>query len=83
LPSDTVILAKDVSEEAIENWVDSIRLGEGAKEKLPEGLIPEEPEEPVLEEQEPLKEEPDVEEVKVEETKVEEPTAFSEPHDEL
>jgi protein disulfide-isomerase A6 len=83
LPSDTVILAKDVSEEAIENWVDSIRLGEGAKEKLPEGLIPEEPEEPVLEEQEPLKEEPVVEEVKVEEAKAEEPTASPEPHDEL
>jgi protein disulfide-isomerase A6 len=84
LPSDTVISAKDVSEEAIENWVDSIRLGEGAKEKLPEGLIPEEPEELVLEEQEPLKEEPIVvEEVKVEETKAEEPTASPEPHDEL
>jgi len=44
----------DVSEEAIEAWVDSIRLGEGSKEKLPEGLVPEEPvvEEPVGEEEE-------------------------------
>jgi hypothetical protein len=34
LPSDDTIAAKDVTEEAIENWVDAIRLGEGAKEKL-------------------------------------------------
>lgn len=40
---------KDVTEEALENWVDSIRLGEGAKQKLPEGLIPEEPEETATE----------------------------------
>jgi len=28
LPSDGKITAKDVTEEAIENWVDAIRLGE-------------------------------------------------------
>jgi protein disulfide-isomerase A6 len=33
----------DVSEEAIERWVDSIRLGEGAKQKLPDSLVPEDP----------------------------------------
>lgn len=87
LPSDGTIAAKDVTEEAIENWVDTIRLGEGAKEKLPEGLIPEE-EEPVVEEEKPVEESIVVEEVKVEETKVEEtkaeePTASPEPHDEL
>jgi protein disulfide-isomerase A6 len=64
LPSDGAISAKDVTEEAIENWVDAIRLGEGSKEKLPGGLIPEVPEVPVEELQEPLKEEPIVEEVK-------------------
>lgn len=36
----------DVTEEALERWVDSIRLGEGTKQKLPAGLVPEEPEEP-------------------------------------
>lgn len=72
LPSGEKVTEKDVTEEALENWVDAIKLGEGAKQKLPEGLIPEEPEEPVVEEaQEPIV----VEEVKVEE-KVEE-------HDEL
>ncbi|PVH73283.1 thioredoxin-domain-containing protein [Cadophora sp. DSE1049] len=78
------VVEADVSEEAIENWVDAIRLGEGAKKKLPEGLVPEEPEEPVVvEEQEPIVAEDakettvTVEEVKVEETKV------AEPHDEL
>ncbi|PQE20435.1 disulfide isomerase protein [Rutstroemia sp. NJR-2017a BBW] len=45
LPSKGAALAaEDVSIEAIENWVDSIRLGEGEKKKIPEGLIPEEPE---------------------------------------
>jgi protein disulfide-isomerase A6 len=58
LPADDTISAKDVSEEAIENWVDAIRLGEGSKEKLPEGLIPEEPEVPSEETQEPLIVEP-------------------------
>jgi protein disulfide-isomerase A6 len=29
----------DMSIEAIENWVDAIRLGEGAKQKLPEGIV--------------------------------------------
>ncbi|TVY14868.1 putative protein disulfide-isomerase [Lachnellula arida] len=36
---------KDVTEEALENWIDAIRLGEGTKQKLPDGLIPEEVEE--------------------------------------
>jgi protein disulfide-isomerase A6 len=83
LPSDGTIAAKDVTEEAIENWVDAIRLGEGAKEKLPGGLIPEE-EEPAVEEEKPAEEPVVVEEVKVEEAKAEEPTTASpEPHDEL
>ncbi|KAH9212755.1 hypothetical protein DL95DRAFT_340106 [Leptodontidium sp. 2 PMI_412] len=84
LPSGEKVAAADVSEEAIENWVDTIRLGEGAKKKLPEGLVPEEPEEPVAEESEvPIVAEEatettvTVEEVKAEETKV------AEPHDEL
>jgi protein disulfide-isomerase A6 len=85
LPSDGTIAAKDVTEEAIENWVDAIRLGEGAKEKLPEGLIPED--EPV-EEEKPAEESIVVEEVEVEETKGEDikgeaPTAAPELHDEL
>ena len=76
-----------MSEEAIENWVDAIRLGEGAKKKLPEGLIPEEPEEPVVGEeqaQEPIVAEDakETETVTVEEVKVEE-TKVAEPHDEL
>jgi protein disulfide-isomerase A6 len=83
LPTDGTILAKDVTEEAIENWVDAIRLGEGTKEKMPEGLIPEEVEEPVVEDQIPVEEPIVVEEVKVEETKAEQPTACPEPHDEL
>ncbi|KAK0115723.1 hypothetical protein ONS95_000017 [Cadophora gregata] len=87
LPSagETVVEA-EVSEETVENWVDAIRLGEGAKKKLPEGLIPEEPEvEEKVEEQEPIVAEAGkettvtVEEVKVEETKV----ADAEAHDEL
>ena len=83
LPTDGTVSAKDVTEEAIENWVDAIRLGDGAKEKMPEGLIPEEVEEPVVEDQIPVEDPIVVDEVKVEETKVEEPTASPEPHDEL
>jgi len=56
LPSGDTIEDKDVSEEAIENWVETIRLGDGIKQKLPAGLVPEEPEEPV--EVEPAQEEP-------------------------
>lgn len=37
---------KDVTEDALDNWIDAIKLGDGAKLKLPEGLIPEEVEEP-------------------------------------
>jgi protein disulfide-isomerase A6 len=58
-------------------------LGEGTKEKMPDGLIPEEVEVPVVEDQIPVEEPIVVEEVKVEETKAEEPTASPEPHDEL
>lgn len=64
---DAGIQEADVTEEAIENWVDSIRLGEGTKQKLPDGLVPEEPvdevvvEEPVAAEEtvivEPVEEE--------------------------
>ena len=81
LPNDGTIAAKDVTEEAIENWVDTIRLGEGTKKKLPEGLIPED--EAIVEEEKPAEEPIVVEEVKVEETKAEEPTAAPELHDEL
>lgn len=83
LPTEGTISAKDVTEEAIENWVDAIRLGEGTKEKMPEGLIPEEVEEPVVEDQIPVEEPIVVDEVKIEETKAEEPAASPEPHDEL
>jgi len=72
---------RDVHEEALENWVDSIRLGEGAKKKLPEGLIPEEPEVTATEEAAALSEEPVVvEEVKVEEKTEQKPI---DDHDEL
>ncbi|CZR68360.1 probable protein disulfide isomerase-related protein A [Phialocephala subalpina] len=81
---------KDVTEEAIENWVDSIRLGEGAKQKLPEGLIPEEPEETATEAAEATEtvteQAPETTEtVHVEEIKVEEKTEQKpiDDHDEL
>ncbi|TLS25668.1 hypothetical protein PpBr36_07278 [Pyricularia pennisetigena] len=32
---------EDFSAQGIENWVDAIRMGEGAKKKLPEGLVAE------------------------------------------
>jgi len=66
---------KDVTEEALENWIDSIRLGEGAKQRLPGGLIPEEVEEPEAtseEAPEPSETTITVEEVKMEETVSEE-----------
>ncbi|KAI9648154.1 hypothetical protein NHQ30_002786 [Ciborinia camelliae] len=48
------LVAEDLTIEAIENWVDGIRLGEGEKKKLPEGLIPEEEaEETIVEEAAP------------------------------
>ncbi|KUJ24689.1 thioredoxin-domain-containing protein [Mollisia scopiformis] len=78
---------KDVTEEAIENWVDSIRLGEGAKQKLPEGLIPEEPEETTTEEESTSSKTPapSEEPIVVEEVKVEEKTEQKpiDDHDEL
>ena len=36
------IRQSDITEEAIERWIDSIRLGEGAKQKMPHGLVQEE-----------------------------------------
>ncbi|KAK2746753.1 hypothetical protein FQN55_005480 [Onygenales sp. PD_40] len=50
----------DFSVASLESWIDAIRLGEGAKKKLPEGVVreaAEEPKEPVTEpEPEPLPE---------------------------
>ena len=80
--SGPVIRDADVSEEAIEIWVDSIRLGEGAKQKLPEGLVPEVP---VVEEEvvkEPVTAEETVIVEPVEEVKAEEPEV-KDVHDEL
>jgi protein disulfide-isomerase A6 len=36
--------AEDFGIVAVESWVDAIRLGEGAKEKLPEGIVRDEAE---------------------------------------
>jgi len=38
----SVIVEGDVGEHAVERWVDQIRLGEGVKSDLPEGLVTEE-----------------------------------------
>jgi protein disulfide-isomerase A6 len=83
--ADDTLSEKDVTEEALENWIDAIRLGDGAKQRLPDGLIPEEVEEsePTPEEtpepagetviaEEPVEETVTVEEVKVDETVAEE-----------
>ncbi|KAA8574682.1 hypothetical protein MFRU_030g00760 [Monilinia fructicola] len=61
------ILAEDLTIEAIENWVDSIRLGEGEKKKIPAGLIPEEEdvEETIVEEAAPSPESKAAEEPKI------------------
>lgn len=68
----------EVSEGPVEDWVDSIRLGEGAKQKLPVGLVPEEQEEKEEAKETPKVEDPIViEEIKVEEEKV------ADAHDEL
>jgi protein disulfide-isomerase A6 len=75
LPKDgSAIKQTDVSEEAIERWVDSIRLGEGAKQRLPEGLVPED--DPVIEDatetvaaEETIVVEPVAEDIKIEEAK--------------
>lgn len=82
------IVETDVTEELIANWVEEIKLGEGRKQKLPEGLIAEEEEveEPVAEPvEEPVAvpmEEPVVESAEpVEAEETEEPT--KEAHDEL
>ena len=81
MPSGDTFEDKDVSEEAIENWVETIRLGDGVKQKLPAGLVPEEPEEPVEEEsvqEEPIQEQP-VEESVAEETLVTETVVETQP----
>lgn len=64
--SESALAEKDITQEAIENFVDAIRLGEGAKQKLPAGLIPEEVEEPAKSGEAPKAEESPiiVEEVK-------------------
>jgi protein disulfide-isomerase A6 len=54
--------AEDFGLAAVEGWVDAIRLGEGAKEKLPEGVIAE-PEAEKPKEEEPNKEEPEHDEL--------------------
>ncbi|KAG0652099.1 disulfide-isomerase [Hyphodiscus hymeniophilus] len=83
LPKDgTSVQETDVSEEAIERWVDSIRLGEGAKQKLPEGFVPEEP---VVEEveAEPIVTEEGTIVEPVEEGKIEIEETVENVHDEL
>ncbi|CZT52437.1 related to protein disulfide isomerase-related protein A [Rhynchosporium secalis] len=94
LPSGDSVTLEDVIEEKVENWVGAIQLGEGAKTKLPAGLIPEEVEEPAaVVEETPLDDgdvktetsegeaKPDI----VEEVKVEEETVApaGDEHDEL
>ncbi len=88
------IALEDVTEERLESFIDAVRLGEGSKSKLPEGLVPEEKEEPVAAEepepaaQKPLKEEPK-EKTKSEDTKAKETETKTEEkkteetHDEL
>lgn len=78
----------DFSRESIESWIDAIRLNEGTKKKLPEGIIKEAVEEKPAEEKVEVKIE---EEVKIDiepETETETPTKGAEPtpeatHDEL
>jgi len=76
---DTTHKAEDLTHIAIENWVDSIRLGEGEKKKLPPGLVLEEPEEvgeTIVEEPAPEPEPIAVEEpIVVETEKADEPPA--------
>lgn len=79
----------DFSAASVEAWVDTIKMGEGAKNKLPKGIVEavEEPEEPKEESQEDPVEEPkaeDPEEV-APEMEDEEPKAdeASDEHDEL
>ncbi|KAH8592162.1 hypothetical protein B0O99DRAFT_518344 [Bisporella sp. PMI_857] len=74
------IAESDVGEEALENWVDAIRLGEASKSRLPAGLVPEEPEEPASVEAEVPVVEETPEAVKEGEQVVDK---TAEPHDEL
>lgn len=74
----------DMSQEAIENWVDAIRMGEGVKNKLPEGILSEKT--PEAEAQNPIKDvpKPDAEPVIVVEPVAEETAEpVEEKHDEL
>ncbi|KAI0853465.1 thioredoxin-domain-containing protein [Daldinia vernicosa] len=65
----------DFSFESVEGWIDAIRLGEGAKEKLPEGVIGEVAEEPTESVEVKIEED-----VKVEvETESDTPTKGAEP----
>lgn len=92
----SAIKDEDVTVEALEAWVDAIKMGEGSKEKLPEGLIPTEPEAPETQTEHPVVVEEILEEVDAEsettapkeaETKTEEPVAeetkADDTHDEL
>ena len=75
----------DVTEEILSNWAEEIKLGDGAKQKLPEGLIPEEEvvEEPVEEPVAVPVEEPVAEPVETEESAKVEEEPVKETHDEL
>ncbi len=88
IKGDTITF-EDVTDQKLESFIDAVRLGEGSKAKLPEGLVPEEKEEPVIAaEPEPAAQEPLKEESKTKgkaeeaETKTEEKKA-EETHDEL
>ncbi|RDW82774.1 hypothetical protein BP6252_03886 [Coleophoma cylindrospora] len=82
----SAIKDEDVTVEAIESWVDAIKMGEGSKEKLPEGLIPTEPEAPEPQAEHPIVVEEILEEVD-DEPKTEKPAAeetkVDDKHDEL
>ncbi|KAL7271586.1 hypothetical protein RUND412_005645 [Rhizina undulata] len=69
--------------EGISAWVDSVRLGEGKKEKLPEGLVEVEEEDAEVEEEEVKAEEPKEEEQKEEVLAEATEGAKDERHDEL
>ncbi|KAJ3487534.1 hypothetical protein NLG97_g6392 [Lecanicillium saksenae] len=68
----------DFGAASVEAWVDAVRMGEGAKNKLPKGLVE------AAEEPEPVKEEPKAEEEPQGEEPAEEATEEApEEHDEL
>ena len=78
---DSAIQESDVSEEAIEQWVDSIRLGEGVKQKLPKSFVPEEP--AVKEVEEPVAAEETIVVEPVEGVKIDVEEVKEDVHDEL